>query len=115
MSASAKLTIRVSCLRGSAVLFVSGETAVVQLYPPSLSNMDRSICGEVVHLARNHVEVRYRTRQYQRRVVSTFLKISEGDMRTSRKMVIASNYWRGVVSDNSEVIWKTRYVLVQMT
>jgi hypothetical protein len=44
MSASAKLTIWATCLRGSAVLFVSGETAVVQLYPPSLSNMDRSIC-----------------------------------------------------------------------
>ena len=74
MSASAKLTIRASSLRGSVVFFVSGETAVVQLYPPSLSNMDRSICGEVVHLARNHVEVKYRTRPYQHRFVSTFWK-----------------------------------------
>jgi len=72
MSSSAKLTIRASCLHGSAVLFVSGETAVGQLYPPSLSNMDRSICGEVVRLARNHVEVRHWTRPYQHQFASTF-------------------------------------------
>jgi hypothetical protein len=67
MSASAKLTIRASCLHNNEVLFVSGEKAAVQLYPPNLNSMDRSIYAEVVRLVGNHVEARHRIRPYQYR------------------------------------------------
>jgi hypothetical protein len=66
MSASAKLIIPASYLYGNGVLSDAGEKAAVQLYPPNLNNTDRSIYAEVVRLARNHVEVRHRTRPYQR-------------------------------------------------
>jgi hypothetical protein len=62
MSASAKLTALAGCLHGNGVLFFLEGMEVVQLCPPSLNNMDRSIYAEVVRLARSHVEVKHQTR-----------------------------------------------------